>query len=96
MTIKNLDTIEAIEAFLQGSQPVAFSILGNKTECYNFIRKTLVKIDYMSLSKRDKGVVIRYLLKYSRHQLTRLIKKHTNRNTGKINWTDTATHVPAM
>ncbi len=88
MTIKNLDTIEALEAFLQGNQPVAFSILGNKTERYNFIRKTLVKIDYMTLLKRDKGIVIRYLLKmtgYSRQQLTRLIKKYTK--TGQINWT---------
>ena len=63
MTIKNLDTIEALEAFLQGNQAVVFSVLGDKTECYDFIRKTLVKIDYMGLSKRDKGVVIRYLLK---------------------------------
>ena len=87
MTIKNLDTIEALEAFLQGNQPVVFSVLGDKTERYNFIRKTLIKIDYMSLSKRDKGVVIRYLLKmteYSRQQLTRLIKQYTR--TGKINW----------
>ena len=51
MTIKNLDTIEALEAFLQGSQAVAFSVLGNKTERYDFIRKTRVKIDYMGLSK---------------------------------------------
>jgi len=28
--------IEAIKAFLQGNQPVAFSVLGNKTERYNF------------------------------------------------------------
>jgi len=87
MTIKHLDTIEALEAFLQGNRPVAFSVLGNKTERYDFIRKTLVKIDYLNLSKRDKGIVIQYLLKmteYSRQQLTRLIKKYTD--TGKINW----------
>ena len=87
MTIKNLDTIETLEAFLQGNQPVAFSVFGNKTERYNFIRKTLVKFNYMSLSKRDKGIVIRYLLKmtgYSRQQLTRLIKKQAD--TGQINW----------
>ncbi len=30
MRIKNLDTIEAIEAFLQGNQSVAFSVFGNK------------------------------------------------------------------
>jgi transposase InsO family protein len=88
MTINNLDTIEALEAFLQGNQPVAFSVFGDKTERYNFIRKSLVKFDYMALSKKDKGIVIRYLLKmtdYSRQQLTRLIKKYTK--TGKINWT---------
>jgi len=87
MTITNLDTIEALEAFLQGNQPVAFSVLGDKTDRYNFIRKTLVKFNYMSLTKKDKGIVIRYLLKmteYSRQQLTRLIKKYTD--TGKINW----------
>ncbi len=73
MTIKNLNTIEA---FLQGNQPVALSVLGNKTERYNFIRKTLVKISYMTRTKKDKGIVIRYLLKmtgYSRQQLARLM-----------------------
>jgi len=87
MTIKNLKTIEDLEMFLQGNQLSAFSVLGNKTERYEFVRKTLVKFSYMSLSKKDKGVVIRYLLKmtdYSRQQLTRLIKKYTK--TGKINW----------
>jgi len=87
MSIENLETIEALEAFLQGNQPVAFTVLGNKVERYNFIRKTLVKLNYMNLSKKDKGIVIQYLLKmttYSRQQLTRLIKKYTK--TGKINW----------
>ncbi len=37
MTIKNLNTIEAIEVFLQGNQSVVFSVLGDKTERYNFI-----------------------------------------------------------
>ena len=88
MHIENLNTIEALAEFLQGNQPVAFSVLGNKAERYNFIRKTLVKFSYMTLSKKDKGTVILYLLKmtdYSRQQLTRLIKQYTN--TGKINWT---------
>lgn len=81
-------TIEALESFLNGSQPVAFSVLGNKTERYEFVRKTLVKFRYASLSKKDKGTVIRYLLKmtdYSRQQLTRLIKQYSQ--TGKVNWT---------
>lgn len=88
MKIENLDTIEALEEFLLGNQLVAFSVLGNKMERYRFIRKTLVKFDYITLPRKDKGIVIRYLIKmteYSRQQLTRLIKQYTK--TGKINWT---------
>ena len=88
MTIKNLSTIEALELFLQGNQLVAFSVLGNKTERYNFIRKTLVKFRYITLSKKEKGVVIRYLIKmtdYSRQQVTRLIRQYIK--TGQIRWT---------
>lgn len=88
MKIENLDTIEALEAFLQGNQLVAFSVLGNKTERYHFIRRTLVRFDYITLPRKDKGIVIRYLIKmteYSRQQVTRLIKKYVK--TGKINWT---------
>jgi hypothetical protein len=88
MTTTNLKTIEALEAFLEGNQLTAFAVLGSKTQRYDFVRKTLVKFGYMSLPKKDKGVVIRYLIKmtdYSRQQLTRLIRKYTK--TGKINWT---------
>lgn len=88
MKIENLKTITALEGFLQGNQLVAFSVLGNKTERYDFIRKTLVKFHYLTLPKKDKGIVIRYLIKmtgYSRQQLTRLIKKYAK--TGKVNWT---------
>jgi len=93
MKIENLKTIESLEIFLQGNQKVAFSVLGSKTERYNFVRKTLIKFSYMTLSKKDKGIVIRYLLKmtdYSRQQLTRLIKQYTK--TGKINWTPCRTN----
>ena len=88
MSTKSLKTIEELGAFLQGNQPVAFVVLGKKIERYNLIRKTLIKFRYMSLSKKDKGTVIQYLLKmtgYSRQQLTRLIHQYTK--TGKICWT---------
>ena len=88
MKIEKLKTISSLEDFLQGNQQVAFTVLGSKTERYHFVRKTLIKFSYMTLSKKDKGTVIRYLLKmteYSRQQLTRLIKQYTK--IGKINWT---------
>ena len=87
MNIEDLTTIEALENFLKGNQVIAYSVLGGKTEIYQFIRKTLVKFSYATCSKRDKGVVRRFLLKltgYSKPQLTRLIGKH--KRTGKIDW----------
>jgi hypothetical protein len=87
MNIENLNTIEALDEFPLGSQPIAFSVLGNKAQRYDFIRKTLVKFHYSTLSKKDKGTVIRYLQKmtdYSRQQITRLISQYVR--TGKIDW----------
>lgn len=69
MTTTNLKTIETLEAFLEGTQLTAFAVLGSKTERYNFVRKTLIKFDYMSLSKKDKGVVIRYLIKMTGYRV---------------------------
>ncbi len=63
MNLENLTTIEALENFLKGNQIVAYSVLGDKTEHYQFIRRALVKFSYMTCSKKDKGVVRRYLMK---------------------------------
>lgn len=87
MNIENLKTIEDLEHFLQGNQAVAFTVLGNKDERYQFIQKTLIKFRYIRLKKSDKGVVNHYLRKvtgYSRQQLTRLIKQY--KECGKITW----------
>ena len=87
MNIDNLTTVEALDDFLQGNQAVAFSVLGDKTQRYQFTQKTLVKFNYLSCSKRDKGLITRFLMKmtgYSRQQVTRLIKKH--KRSGRIDW----------
>ena len=87
MNIENLTTIEDLENFIQGNQTVAFKVLGNKNERYQLIQKTLIKFRYLTLSKKDKGTVTRYLIKvtgYSRQQLTRLIKQY--KSCGKIMW----------
>jgi len=79
MNIKNLKKIYQVEAFLAGSQTVAFGILGNKDEKYAWVQKTLNQFEYLQLSKKDKGVIVRYIVKitsYSRQQVTRLIKKY--------------------
>jgi len=87
MNIENLKNIEDLEQFIQGNQAVAFAVLGDKNERYQFIQKTLVKFRYLTLKKPDKSIVNRYLRKisgYSRQQLTRLIKQY--KNSGKIKW----------
>ena len=76
MKLDNLDTIETLEAFLQGNQTTVFSVLGDKQERYQFIRKILVKFGYATHSKANKGVIKQFLMKvtgYSRPQLTRLV-----------------------
>jgi transposase InsO family protein len=85
MNINALTTMAQLEEFLAGIQPVAFSVLSTKDECYQWIQATLIQFEYLTLSKPHKGLVRRYLEKisgYSRQQLTRLI--HQYRQTGRV------------
>lgn len=93
MKLDNINTFEAIEIFLAGNQPIAFSVLGDKQERYTFIRKILVKFSYLSASKQEKGLLKRFLVKmtgYSRPQMTRLIKQY--RESGHIIWRPSITN----
>jgi len=79
MKVENLTPIEQLENFLQGTQPVMFAVAEDKAERYQWIQQTLIKFRYLTLSKRDKGTLRRYLMKisgYSRQQLTRLIRQY--------------------
>ncbi|MGI9295492.1 MAG: integrase catalytic domain-containing protein [Pseudomonadales bacterium] len=70
---------------MEGTQPVAFEVASDKNSRYRWIQRTLVKFHYLTLSKQDKGVLIRYLMKvsgYSRQQITRLVKQY--RDTGQL------------
>ena len=85
MKLEELKTIGQLEAFLCGTQPVAFVVANNQDSSYRWIQGELVRFQYLSGSKADKGVVTRYLMKvsgYSRQQLTRLISQY--RKTGRI------------
>jgi len=79
MNAEELTTIGQLEAFLAGTQAVAFEVASDKDARYGWIQKTLARFRYQGLGKRDKGVLIRYLMKvsgYSRQQITRLIKQY--------------------
>ena len=88
MNIDNLTQIEHLDAFLVGNQQIAYSVPDDKPDRYRLIQKVLVKFDYLSCNKNDKGIISRFLIKltgYSRQQLSRLIKQY--RKTGYIKHT---------
>ena len=85
MNLQALTTLPQLEEFLAGTQPVAFSVLSTKDERYQWIQASLIKFEYLTLSKPHKGLVRHYLEKmsgYSRQQLTRLIQQY--RQTGRV------------
>lgn len=87
MNITQLNSIDALEAFIAGNQAVAFEVLGDKSERYQFVQKALIKFNYLGQSKKAKGIITQYLHKvtgYSRQQLTRLIKQY--RENGRLTW----------
>ena len=87
MNIENLKTIEAISNFLDGTEHVVFTVIDDKLERYKWIQKVLISIRYRSLSKHEKGIVIKFICKvsgYSRQQVTRLIQQCLN--FGKISF----------
>ena len=85
MKLNALTTLAQVADFLAGTQPVTFSVLSTKAECYQWIQANLLRFEYLTLSKAHKGLVCRYLEKvsgYSRQQVTRLIRQY--RQTGRV------------
>ena len=85
MKLDNIETIQQLSDFLDGSQAIAFSVSSSKQERYTTISKLLTRFRYPKLKRRDKGVVMRFLLKitsYSPQQLERLIAQH--KKTGQL------------
>jgi len=85
MKLEQLNSIEAIGQFLEGTQAVAFSVAISKPERYRWVQRTLVKHEYILQSKANKGVITRYLMKvtgYSHAQIKRLILQYAQ--TGRV------------
>ena len=79
MNLEQLNTIDDVRHFLDGTQAVAFNVATNKQERYLWVQKVLVKHRYILLGKLDKGLITRYLMKvtgYSRAQMKRLISQY--------------------
>ena len=70
-----LQTVEQVKQFLEGSEVVEFRGLTAK-EKYYWIEEVLIRFRYHRLKRAEKGVVRRYIQKvtgYSRAQVSRLI-----------------------
>lgn len=79
MNIDNLKSIDQMASFLSGSQAIAFAVASTKDERYRFVEKVLKRFNYSQLKRKEKGVLLKFLLKvtdYSRQQLTRMVTQY--------------------
>ena len=78
MDDSKLNNINDIKRFLRSTQEVSFKRT-DRVKTYQWIEQTLVKFNYMGISKVDKGMIKQYIAqitKYSRSQITRLISQY--------------------
>jgi hypothetical protein len=71
-------TLEQMREFLAASQELVFTP-SRRGEVYDLVERTLGRQQYLGLTKKDKGVVRRYLCKLSGRslpQITRLIRQY--------------------
>ena len=55
MNANDLTSIDQVRGFLSGTQRVVFEVAGDKQSRYDWIRRTLVKFDYLTCDKAGKG-----------------------------------------
>ncbi|MFT5212247.1 MAG: hypothetical protein ACI9CE_003989 [Flavobacterium sp.] len=87
VSLEQLNTMADVALFLAGTQAAAISLATTKQARYQWVQKTLVKHRYLLLSKADKGVITRYLMKvtaYSRAQIKRLIQQYDKTDSVKV------------
>ena len=84
MATERLSSLEQVRAFVEGSECLDF-VGSDRGSRNDFVRRMLVKFDYGTLGRADKGLAKRFLAKatgLSRAQLTRLIRQHAE--TGRV------------
>ncbi len=79
-----LQTVERVRGFLEGSEAVEFRGL-TAQEKYCWVEEVLIRFKYHRLKRGEKGVIRRYIEKvtgYSRSQVSRLIAEY--KRTGRL------------
>jgi len=92
MNDRQLQTVEQVRQFLEGSEAVEFRGLTAK-EKYYWIEEVLIRFRYHRLKREEKGVIRRYIQKvtgYSRSQVSRLIAEY--KRTGRLRRTQYRRH----
>jgi hypothetical protein len=87
-----LQTVERVRGFLEGSETVEFRGLTVK-EKYYWVEEVLIRFRYHRLKRAEKGVIRRYIGKvtgYSRSQVSRLIAEY--KRTGRLKKTEYRRH----
>ena len=87
-----LQTVEQVRQFLEGSEAVEFRGLTTK-EKYYWIEEVLIRFRYIRLKRAEKGVVRWYIQKvtgYSRSQVSRLIVEY--KRAGRLRRTEYIRH----
>lgn len=87
-----LQRVEQVRGFLEGSEEVEFRGLTAK-EKYYWIEEVLIRFRYHRLKRSEKGVIRRYIEKvtgYSRSQVSRLIAEY--KRTGRLKKTEYRRH----
>ena len=81
MNDEDLNTIEQVKQFLEGSEALTFEGVSIE-ERYRWIDAVLMRFKYHRLNRADKGVIRSYLEKvsgYSRAQVCRLLRQYNQR-----------------
>ncbi len=92
MNDRQIQTLEQVRRFLEGSEAVEFRGLTAK-EKYCWIEEVLIRFGYHRLKRDEKGVIRRYAAKvtgYSRSQVSRLIAEY--KLTGRLKKTEYRRH----
>ncbi|MFT5169525.1 MAG: hypothetical protein ACI8Q2_000133, partial [Candidatus Omnitrophota bacterium] len=61
MNDSNLNTINDLKAFIDASKKGIPFKYQNQSETYQWIQDTLIKFEYMSLNKFEKGIIKQYI-----------------------------------
>jgi transposase InsO family protein len=84
MDDSQVSTLEQVKRFLEGTDRIGIALF-LKSECYDWVRRTLIRFKYLTLRRSDRGTLLRYLCRvsgYSRAQINRLVRQY--RETGEI------------